>query len=144
MVNKIRGFLLIAVATILCVVGYKLFNGLESPVGTVQLRNLEQGIDVQIENFNLSHESNGKKEWELQAQLAQVNNENKTTHLKKVEVFMVRDNGAKYSIYADIGLLRNKTDDFELEGNVRLVGSPKLFSEHLSNQKQSKSHVDKQ
>ena len=132
MINKIRGFLLLAVAALLAVAGYKLFDGLESPVGKIQLSNLEKGIDVQIENFNLSHESNGKKEWELQAQLAQINNEQETTHLKRVEIFMNRDNGAKYSISADVGLLLNKTDDFQLEGNVRLVGGPDLLAERLA------------
>ncbi len=143
MINKIRGFLLLTVVTLLVVAGYKLFPGFESPVGKIQLSNLEKGVDVQIENFNLSHESDGKKEWELQAQLAQINNEEETTHLKQVEIFMNRDNGARYSISADVGLLQNKTDDFELEGNVRLVGGPDMLAGRLASSNRPNTLVKK-
>ncbi|QPJ65668.1 MAG: LPS export ABC transporter periplasmic protein LptC [Candidatus Nitrohelix vancouverensis] len=144
MLNKIRGLLLASAIGLIVFSGIKIYSGYESSIGNIQFTDLEEGIDVQIENFKLSHESNGKKEWELKAHKAQINQKEDTTHLQKVDIKMARDNGRPFSISADQGTLNNKTEEFHLEGNVRLIGEPSLIKERMAKTNQSDPNPEAQ
>ncbi len=144
MLNKIRGLLLVAAIGLIIFSAIKIYSGYESSIGNIQFTNLEEGVDVQIENFKLSHESDGRKEWELKALKAQINQKEDTTRLQQVDIKMARDNGRPFSISADQGTLNNKTEEFHLEGNVRLIGEPSLIKERMAKTTQPNQNPEAQ
>ena len=90
-----------------------------------------EGIDVEIENFKVTHENKGVREWELKAGLAQVNNKQDLTKLRNVEMVLHKGEGKQYIISADSGIYKSKTKDVSLDGNVKLLGSADGLKERL-------------
>ena len=106
---------------------------------SLKVKIMEKGVDVEIENFKVTHEVKGKKEWILKAGLAQVNNQEDVTHLKDVEMILPKDNNSPYIITAKSGTYQNSSKNIDLVGNVKLTGNPQsLASRFKSNQKESK------
>ena len=84
---------------------------------------MEKGVDVEIENFKVTHEVMGKKEWILKAGLAQINNKEDVTHLKDVEMILPKDNNHPFIITAKSGTYQNSSKEIDLIGNVKLTGN---------------------
>ena len=131
MINKIRKILLVLVVALVLSGGYYLYTNHQKSGVKVKLRMTEQGMDVVIENFKVVHENEGHKDWELVAESAQVNNKNKLTYLNNVKVTLDVSKDQKYWVSADKGILKNDTQDFDLEGNVKLTAQSEPFMKKL-------------
>jgi LPS export ABC transporter protein LptC len=79
-------------------------------------------VDVEIENFKVTHEVKGKKEWVLKAGLAQVNNKDNVTQLKDVQMILPKEDSPPYVITAESGTYQNSSKDVDLVGRVKLKG----------------------
>ena len=133
MINKIRAILLFTVIAILAVGGYFMLNEPASFSGNIKLKVLKSGVDVEIENFKVVHEVEGKKSWELEADLAQINHQDNVTHLKNIQLKMTRGENREFRIFADSGVLQNENNEFDLHGHVKFIGEPKFLLERLEN-----------
>lgn len=101
-------------------------------IGNVSLKVMEDGVDVEIENFMIIHENKGVKEWELKADLAQIDNRQDLTKLKNVEMTLHKGGSKQYVISADSGIYKKATEDVSLNGNVKLVGPAEGLKQRLS------------
>ena len=101
-------------------------------IGNVKLKVMEEGIDVEIENFMITHENKGVKEWELKADLAQIDNQQDLTTMKNVEMTLHKGGNKQYVISGDSGVYNKTTEDVSLDGNVKLVGPAEGLKQRLS------------
>jgi LPS export ABC transporter protein LptC len=136
MMNTIRRVLLLIAFCVIGAVGFYLFKNLNTSVemGNIKIKVMEKGIDVEIENFRVDHEVKGVKEWELKADFAQINNQENLTKMKNVEMILHKSENKKYFISADSGTYTKTTNDVNLKGNVKFIGSPEMMMERLSTQ----------
>jgi LPS export ABC transporter protein LptC len=134
MINTIRRVLLLIAFCVIGAVGFYLFKNLNTSVemGNIKIKVMEKGIDVEIENFRVDHEVKGVKEWELKADFAQINNQEDLTKMKNVEMILHKGDNKKYFISADSGTYKKTTNDVNLKGNVKFIGSPEMMMERLS------------
>ena len=79
------------------------------------------------------HDKSGRKDWELKAELAKINQNKKTTAMDKVEIIFFTDDMKKIKVYADFGTLMNKTNDLSLEGNVKMLIQTDVIKKQISN-----------
>jgi LPS export ABC transporter protein LptC len=91
-------------------------------MGNIKVKIMDKGVDVEIENFKVTHEVKGKKEWILKAGLAQVNNQEDVTHLKDVQMILPKGDSPPYVITAETGTYQNSSKDVDLVGRVKLTG----------------------
>ena len=141
MINAVRVILLITALGLVSLAGFYFYKVKDNKVdmGNLKVKFMEKGVDVEIENFKITHEVKGKKEWILKAGLAQVNNQENVTHLKDVEMILPKDNNSPYIITAKSGTYQNSSKNIDLVGNVKLTGNPQsLASRFKSNQNESK------
>ena len=141
MINAVRVILLIIAVGLVSLAGFYFYKVKDNKIdmGSLKVKIMEKGVDVEIENFKVTHEVKGKKEWILKAGLAQVNNQEDVTHLKDVEMILPKDNNSPYIITAKSGTYQNSSKNIDLVGNVKLTGNPQsLASRFKSNQKESK------
>ena len=141
MIDAVRVVLLIIAVGLVSLAGFYFYKVKDNKVdmGNLKVKFMEKGVDVEIENFKITHEVKGKKEWILKAGLAQVNNQEDVTHLKDVEMILPKDNNSPYIITAKSGTYQNSSKNIDLVGNVKLTGNPQsLASRFKSNQKESK------
>ena len=91
MINAVRVVLLIIAVGLVSLAGFYFYKVKDNKVdmGNLKVKFMEKGVDVEIENFKITHEVKGKKEWILKAELAQVNNQENVTHLKDVEIGLI-------------------------------------------------------
>jgi LPS export ABC transporter protein LptC len=129
--NKIRWFLLSSSILIIgCLIYFFALNFKgEKPQVNVSLG--ETGIDISIENFNVTHEELGDTLWELKAKSAKVNSTTRITKLTNVELVLHQKNDKQSFVFADNGLLNDETKDFELNGNVRLISNTDLINTQI-------------
>jgi LPS export ABC transporter protein LptC len=125
MINNFRKALLLVVFGVIGLAGFYFLKNINTSIetGNVNIKVMGEGIDVEIENFKVTHENKGVKEWELKAGLAQVNNKQDLTKLRNVEMVLHKGEGKQYIISADSGIYKSKTEDVSLDGNVKLLGS---------------------
>ena len=124
MINAVRIFLLIIALGVISLAGfyfYKIQNN-EVEIGKMKVKVMEKGVDLEIEDFKLTHEVKGKKEWVLKAVLAQVNNQENVTHLKDVEMTIPKGQNRSYVITADSGTYQNTSKEIDLAGHVKMTG----------------------
>ena len=141
MINAVRVILLIIALGLVSLAGFYFYKVKDNKIdmGSLKVKIMEKGVDVEIENFKVTHEVKGKKEWILKAGLAQVNNQEDVTHLKDVEMILPKDNNSPYIITAKSGTYQNSSKNIDLVGNVKLTGNPQsLASRFKSNQNESK------
>lgn len=100
--------------------GYHLYKNY-MPASLPSVKFSDSGIDVEIENFEVTHEVYGRKDWELKADSAQIDHKDKLTYLKNVRVKYYLENDQTFWVSADKGTLRHDTNNFELEGHVKLT-----------------------
>jgi LPS export ABC transporter protein LptC len=134
MINTVRRVLLLVALSVIGFAGFYFFKALDTSIsiGNVKLKVMEEGIDVEIENFMITHENKGVKEWELKADLAQIDNQQDLTTMKNVEMILHKAGNKKYVISADSGIYRKATEDVSLNGNVKLVGPAEGLKQRLS------------
>lgn len=101
--------------------GYHLYKNNLPATLPIQITLTESGADISIQNFKVAHEVSGRKDWELKAESAEINNQKNLTYLKNVEMEMSLENQQKFWVKAEQGILNNKTNEFELEGRVRVT-----------------------
>ena len=131
MVNIIQSLLLSIAFITLGYGGYNYFSTYKATTENIDLRLTKEGIDIHIEKFKLVHEKSGHKDWELKADFAQINKKKETTKLKNIEYIYINENQKKFKVYADSGTLTNKTNDLDLEGNVRMLIEKSIIQENL-------------
>ena len=137
MINAVRIVLLIIALGVISLAGfyfYKVQNN-EVEIGKIKAKVMGKGVDLEIEDFELTHEVKGKKEWILKAVLAQVNNQENVTHLKDVEMTIPKDQNRSYVITADSGTYQNTSKDIYLEGHVKLTGDAESLAERFHTKK---------
>ena len=114
MINVVRIILLIIALGVVSLAGFYLYqvkyNKVE--IGDVKFKILDEGVDVEIQNFKVTHEVQGKKEWILKAGLAQVSNHENITRLKDVEMIEVKQ--GPYSLSSD-KVKFNKIDEKKIK-----------------------------
>ena len=134
MINTVRIVLLLVAFSIIGAAGFYFLKNLNTSVemGNVKIKVMEKGIDVEIENFNVTHEVKGVKEWELKADFAQINNEEDLTKMRNVEMILHKGENKKYVIVADSGTYKEKTNDVILMGHVKFVGAADILMDRLS------------
>ena len=124
MINVVRIILLIIAFGVISLAGfyfYKVQNN-KIEMGNVKVKIMNKGVDVEIENFKVTHEVKGKKEWILKAGLAQVNNQENVTQLKDVQMILPKEDRPPYVITAESGTYQNSSKDVDLVGRVKLTG----------------------
>ena len=134
MINTVRIVLLLVAFSIIGAAGFYFLKNLNTSVemGNVKIKVMEKGVDVEIENFKVTHEVKGVKEWELKADFAQINNEEDLTKMENVEMILHKSENRKYVIIADSGTYKKKTNDVNLMGNIKFVGAPDILMDRLS------------
>ena len=134
MINTVRIVLLLVAFSIIGAAGFYFLKNLNTSVemGNVKIKVMEKGVDVEIENFKVTHEVKGVKEWELKADFAQINNEEDLTKMQNVEMILHKSENRKYVIIADSGTYKEKTNDVNLMGNVKFVGAADILMDRLS------------
>ena len=125
--NKIRLFLLVSFIALLSSLGYMFTKNFKDVKSAVTISLGETGVDIAIENFNVSHEELGNTIWELKAKSAKINSTTRITQLTGVEVVLHQKNNQQSYIFADIGILNDATKDYELIGHVRLISNTDLI-----------------
>ena len=124
MINVVRIILLIIAFGVISLAGFYFYNVQDNKVemGDIKIKIMDKGVDVEIENFKVTHEVKGKKEWILKAGLAQVNNKEDVTRLKDVQMILPKGDNPPYVITAESGTYQNSSKDVALVGRVKLTG----------------------
>ena len=130
MINAVRIILLIIALGVVGLTGFYFYQvkGNNIEMGDVKVKILDQGVDVEIENFKVTHEVKGKKEWILKAGLAQVSNLKDLTRLKHVEMILPKENNQPYVITADSGTYQNTSKVIDLVGHVKMTTDSKSLA----------------
>ena len=127
--NKIRKLLLILVSVLVVAFGVSIYY--KSKVFSIptDIKLGTDGIDIDIKKFNVLHEVLGNKQWELNAENAQVDNEKGLITLSEVAVTLNHDSNNKSQIFADTGVMNSETKEIELEGHVKFIAdADQLFN----------------
>ena len=131
MAKIIQSFMLLISFFTLVYAGYNYFSTYKATTENIDLRLTKEGVDVHIEKFKVVHEKSGQKDWELKADFAQINKKKETTKMQNIEYVFINENQKKFKVYADSGTLTNKTNDLDLEGNVRMLIEREIMQETL-------------
>ena len=143
MINAVRIFLLIIALGVISLAGfyfYKVQNN-EVEIGKIKVKLMGKGVDLEIEDFKLTHEVKGNKEWILKAVLAQVNNQENVTNLKGVEMIIPKGQNQPYVITAESGTYQNTSKDIDLVGHVKLTGDSQSLTERFHTKKAKPSNT---
>ena len=143
MINAVRIFLLAIALGVISLAGfyfYKIQNN-EVEIGKMKVKVMEKGVDLEIEDFKLTHEVKGKKEWVLKAVLAQVNNQENVTNLKGVEMIIPKGQNLPYVITAESGIYQNISKIIDLAGHVKLTGDGESLAERFNAKKAKPSNA---
>ena len=141
MIEKIRTLMLLIAISVAGYGGYIFLSPFQVTSEDIDLKFDEDGLDVKIENFKVKHESSGRQDWELKADLAQINQKKEITKMNNVEYIFVNNEMRKFKVYADYGTLMNKTNDLDLEGNVKMLIETEIIKEQLANASISKRNL---
>ena len=143
MINAVRIFLLIIALGVISLAGfyfYKVQNN-EVELGKMKVKVMGKGVDLEIEDFKLTHEVKGNKEWILKAALAQVNNQENVTNLKGVEMIIPKGENQPYVITAESGTYQNTSKDIDLAGHVKLTGDVQSLAKRFRTKKAKPSNT---
>jgi LPS export ABC transporter protein LptC len=135
--NNIRKILLGLILVLMTVSAYSLIKSLykESlPVET--LKAIGKNVNIEVENFKVTHEALGNKDWEIKAKEAKVKNEENKIFLTDVNVTLNIDETRKSTISAETGTINQKTKDIKLEGNVKFRADVDNFFGQLQMQEE--------
>jgi LPS export ABC transporter protein LptC len=141
MINVVRIILLIIAFGVISLAGFYFYKVQDNEVemGNVKVKIMDKGVDVEIENFKVTHEVKGKKEWILKAGLAQVNNQEDFTQLKDVQMILPKEDSPPYVITAESGTYQNSSKDVDLVGHVKLTGNEQSLARRFQANKNEPS-----
>ena len=126
--NKIRKLLLGLILLLLAVSAFSLIKTLNKEALPLEtLKMMSKNVDIEIKNFEVTHESFGKKDWEIKAKKAQIKNKENKIILTDVNVIFNADQDRKSTISADSGTINRETNDIQLEGHVRFKADADSF-----------------
>ena len=134
MADKIRTLMLLVAVSISVYVGYIFLSKFKATSESIDVSVTKEGIDVEIKKFKVIHERLGRKDWELKADLAQINQKKETTTMRNVEYVLINDKNREFKVYADFGTLMNKTNDLDLEGNVKMLIETAILKDQITNE----------
>ena len=138
--NNIRKILLGFILLLMTISAYSLIKSLNKeslPIET--LKAISENVDIEIENFKVTHEGLGHKKWEIKAKEAKVKNKENKIILTDVNVTLKSEENRKSTISADTGTINRETKDIQLEGNVKFKADANNFFGQFENQdKESK------
>ena len=140
MIEKIRTLMLVIAISVICYASYIFMSTFKATSDSVDINFDEDGLDVKIKNFKVIHENSGRRDWELKADLAQINKKQETTKMNNVQYTFVNNEMRKFKVFADFGTLLNKNNDLELKGNVRVLVETDIIKNQLSNNPLSKQN----
>jgi len=132
--NNIRKILLGLILILMTASAYSLIKSLNKgslPIET--LKTMSKNVDIEIENFKVTHEASGDKDWEITAKEAKVKNEEHKIILTDVNVTLNAKEDRKSTISADTGTINRETKDIHLEGNVKFKADADDFFGQLQN-----------
>ncbi len=132
MLNNLRILVLLLALSVASFAGYSFLSKFNQSSESEEIHFIKEGVDVEIKNFKLEHKKLGHKDWELKARQALVNREKGETQMRDVEIIFVNKNDRKFRIFADSGILKNKTNDLDLEGHVKMLVDGALGRERFS------------
>ena len=143
MINAVRIILLIIALGVISLAGFYFYKVQNNKIetGKIKVKIMEKGVNVEIENFKMTHEEKGTKEWILNAVLAQVNNQENVTNLKGVEMIIPKGQNQAYEITAESGTYQNTSKDINLVGNVKLTGDAESLTERFKTKKAKPSNA---
>ncbi len=143
MINAVRIILLIIAMGILSLAGFYFYkvqnNGVE--IEKIKAKIMGKGVDIEIENLEITHEVKGNPDWILKAVLAQVNNQENVTNLKGVEVIIPKGQNRSYVITAESGTYQNTSKNIDLVGHVKLKGDVESLAERFNTKKTMPSNT---
>ena len=140
MIEKIRTLMLFIAISVICYASYIFMSTFKATSDSVDINFDEDGLDVKIKNFKVIHENSGRRDWELKADLAQINKKQETTKMNNVQYTFVNNQMRKFRVFADFGTLLNKNNDLELKGNVRVLVETDIIKNQISNNALSKKN----
>ena len=141
MIEKIRTLTLLVAISVLGYGGYIFLSTFQATSESIDIQFDDDGLDVKIKNFKIAHENSGRNDWKLKADLAQVNQKKETTKLNNVEYIFVNNEMREFKVHADFGTLMNKTNDLDLEGNVKMLIETEILKEQFANDSISKRNL---
>jgi len=144
MINAVRIFLLIVALGVISLAGFYFYKVQNNKVemGKIKAKVMGKGVDLEIEDFKLTHEVKGNKEWILKAALAQVNNQENVTNLKGVEMIIPKGQNHPYVITAESGTYQNTSKIIDLVGHVKLTGDFQSLAERFHGKKTKPSNTN--
>lgn len=143
--NNIRKVLLGLILILMTISVYSLIKSLNKKDLPVEiLKTISKNVDIEIENFKVTHEVSGDKDWEINAKEAKVKNEESKIILTDVNMTLNADKDRKSTISADTGTINRKTKDIQLEGNVKFKADvDNFFGQSRKPSKESKEPANK-
>ena len=132
MLKNLRILVLLLALSVAGFAGYSFLSKFNHSSENEKIHFTKEGVDVEIKNFRLEHQKLGRKDWELKARQALVNHEKGETQMQNVEIIFMNKNNRKFRIFADSGILKNKTNDLDLEGRVKMLVDSALGQERFS------------
>ncbi len=141
--NNIRKILLGLILLLMTVSAYSLIKSLNKgslPIET--LKKMSKDVDIEIENFKVTHEGLGNKTWEIKAKEAKVKNKENKIILTDVKVTLNAEENRKSTISADTGTINRKTKDIQFEGNVKFKADANSLFGQFKNQNQAPKEPD--
>lgn len=121
--KNIRLTLLVVIIFIAGISAYNFVTKFQPANLPIKVKITDNGVDVEIENFRIEHQVLGRNDWNLKAELALVDQDNKITRLTNVEVILDPEMDQPSWISAKSGIMNHETQDIELEGDVKFVAS---------------------
>lgn len=126
--NNIRKILLGLILVLMTFSAYSLIKSLYKDALPVEtLKTIGKNVDIKIENFKVTHQVLGDKDWEIKAKEAKVKNEESKIILTEVNVVLNAEEDRKSTISADTGTINRETKDIQLEGNVKFKADADNF-----------------
>ena len=132
MINNLRILVLLLALSVAGFAGYSFISKFNYSLESEEIHVNKEGVDVEIKNFKLEHKRLGHKDWELKARQALINREKGETQMQDVEIIFMNKNDRKFRILADSGILKNKTNDLDLEGRVKMLVDSALGQKRFS------------
>ena len=142
MINKLRILTLLLAISIAGYAVHSFLSKLEATSENIDFRISKEDLNIEIKKFKVIHENSGRTEWELKADIAEINKKNKTTKMSNVEYLYINQNNKKFKVSADYGTLKNKTNDLNLEGHVKMIIEPTILSNILERKPVLKSQPE--
>jgi LPS export ABC transporter protein LptC len=126
--NHIRKILLGLILLLMTVSAYSLIKSLyKENLPVESLKTMSKNVNIKIDNFKVTHDVLGNKDWEIIAKEAKVKNEENKIVLTDVNVTLNSENHRESTISADTGTINRETKDIQLEGNVKFKANAKNF-----------------